>query len=67
MLAACTGLRQGELFGLTADRVAWLRRELVVDKQLLTPTKGVPRLGPCKTSRSVCTVPVVDHALEVLG
>jgi integrase len=26
VLAACTGLRQGELLGVTDDRVAWLRR-----------------------------------------
>lgn len=67
VLAACTGLRQGELFGLTADRVVWLRRELVVDRQLVTPARGAPTLGPCKTARSVRTVPVVDHALAVVA
>lgn len=67
VLGACTGLRQGELFGLTADRVAWLRRELVVDRQMVTPTKGAPAFGPCKTARSVRTVPVADHALAVLA
>lgn len=67
VLAACTGLRQGELFGLTGDRVPWLKRELVVDRQLVTPTKGGPALGPCKTARSVRTVPVADHALATLG
>lgn len=67
VVGACTGLRQGELFGLTGDRVAWLKRELVVDRQLVTPTKGKPTFGPCKTSRSVRTVPVVDHALGVLA
>jgi integrase len=60
IVGACTGLRQGELFGL-------IRRELVVDRQLLTPRKGSPALGPCKTARSVRTVPVADHALEVLS
>ena len=79
VLAATTGVRQGELFGLSADRVAWLKREVVVDRvawlkrevvvdrQLVTPTRGTPRFGPCKTSRSVRTVPVADHALETLG
>ena len=67
ILTACTGLRQGELFGLTADRVKWLRRELVVDRQLVTPNRGAPALGPCKTARSVRTVPVVDHALKALA
>ena len=67
VLPATTGVRQGELFGLTGDHVAWLKRELVVDRQLLTPTRGAPGLGPCKTSRSVRTVPVADHALAILG
>jgi hypothetical protein len=29
----------------------WLRRELVVDRRLVTPNSGVPALGPCKTAR----------------
>jgi integrase len=67
VVCAATGLRQGELFGLTGDRVAWLRRELVVDRQLLTPQKGAPALGPCKTARSVRTVPLAVHALDSLA
>lgn len=67
VLAACTGLRQGELFGLTGDRVVWLRRELRIDRQLVTPSKGAPALGPCKTARSVRTVPMVEHALTELS
>ncbi len=67
VLAACTGLRQGELFGLTAGRVVLLRRELRVNQQMVTPNRGEPALGPCKTARSVRTVPVVDHALSVLS
>jgi integrase len=34
VVAASTGLRQGEAFGLTDDSVRWLERTLVVDKQL---------------------------------
>ena len=45
----------------------WLRRELVVDRQLVTPNSGAPALGPCKTARSVRTVPVADHAVAVLS
>jgi integrase len=32
---AGTGLRPAELFGLTGDRVDFLRREITVDRQLL--------------------------------
>jgi integrase len=67
VVASSTGLRQGELFGLTEDRVRWLKRELVVDRQLVTPARGAPFLGPCKTARSVRTVPVADHVVEVLA
>jgi integrase len=67
IFAAATGLRQGELFGVTGDRVVWLRREVVIDRQLVTPSSGPPALGPCKTARSVRTVPVADHAVEALA
>ena len=51
IVAGATGLRQGELFGVTKDRFRWAQRELVVDRQLVTPTKGAPAFGPCKTAR----------------
>lgn len=67
LFAAMSGLRQGELFGLTEDRVRWLKREVVVDRQLLTLVGQELRLGPCKTSRSVRVVPLADRAVEVLA
>jgi integrase len=67
VLAASTGLRQGELFGLTVDRFQWARREIVVDRQLVTPTTGAPYFGPCKTARSVRTVPLADHAAKAIA
>ena len=67
LVAAATGLRQGELFGITEDRVLWLKRELVIDRQLVTPSKGAPFFGPCKTARSTRTVPVTDEVLSLLA
>ena len=67
VLAATTGLRQGELFGLTEDRVQWLRRKLVIDRQLITPNKGKPRFGPVKSGRSNRTVTVTDEAMADLS
>ncbi|MGE0878657.1 MAG: tyrosine-type recombinase/integrase [Acidimicrobiia bacterium] len=67
ILAGCSGLRQGELFGLTNDRVGWVRREIVVDRQLVTPSSGVPSFGPCKTARSTRTVPLPDDVMAALG
>jgi integrase len=40
LVAAGTGLRQGELFGLSVDRIDFLRRELRVDRQLWTPKRA---------------------------
>ncbi len=39
------GLRQGEATGLTVDRVDFLRRQLTVDRQLLTAAKGGVTFG----------------------
>ena len=56
VLAAGTGLRQGELFGLTVDRVDFMRRELRVDRQLWTPSKGSPILKSPKSANSHRTI-----------
>lgn len=67
VLAAGTGLRQGELFGLSVDRVDFLRRELRVDRQLWTPARGAPVLQPPKSRRSYRTVVLSDVVLDVLA
>lgn len=67
ILAAATGLRQGELFGLTEDRIHWLKREISIDRQLITPNKGQVSFGPPKSKRSVRDVPVADHAIEAIA
>ena len=67
LFAALTGMRQGELFGLTEDRIRWLSREVVVDRQLLDLGSGALQFGPTKTARSVRTVPLAERALEVLS
>ena len=52
VLWAGTGLRQGEAFGLTLDRVDFLRRTLTVDRQLVLMPGAPPVLGPPKTDAS---------------
>jgi integrase len=66
-LTAGCGLRQGETLGVTVDRVLWLRRELVIDRQLLTPPAGAPAFAPTKTPASNRIVPVPDEVLTILG
>jgi integrase len=44
-LAAGTGMRQGECFGLTVDRVRFLERTVAVDRQLVTVQGHAPGTG----------------------
>jgi integrase len=69
VVAAGTGMRQGEAFGLTTESVHWLERTLTVDKSLSLVTgigKG-PTLGPTKTKASVRTIPLANHVLDALS
>lgn len=66
-VAAGAGLRQGEVLGLSVDRVNFLRRELTVDRQLVTPKKGVPVLGPPKTAASYRTIPLPRTVVDALA
>jgi len=58
VLAAGTGMRQGEVFGLTLPRLDLLRRVVKVQQQLITIQGRVPYLGPPKTEASVRTIPL---------
>ena len=60
VLAAGTGMRQGECFGLTADRVDFLRRTITIDRQLMLLGGGPPEFGPPKAPASVRSVPLPD-------
>ena len=56
-LAAGTGMRQGECFGLTVDRVRFLERTVTVDRQLVTLARQAPCLAPPKTRRATGPFP----------
>lgn len=67
VLGAGTGLRSGEAFGVTVDRIDFLRRRLRVDRQVvLLPGTG-PSFGPPKTDASYRTVPLPDVVLDALS
>lgn len=66
VLGAGCGLRQGEAFGLSADRVDFLRRTVRVDRQLSLVT-GPPVLAPPKTTSSNRTVPLPAQVAEALA
>lgn len=66
VLAAGAGLRQGEVLGLTVDRVDFLRRTVRIDRQLVTLAGG-PRFGPPKTAASNRTVPLPSVVIDALA
>lgn len=63
--------QQGELFGLTTDRVDFLARKIRVDRQLTSVSNERPNFAPPKTETSNRTVPlpvtVGDALLEHLA
>lgn len=65
--AAGTGMRQGECFGLTVDRIDFLRRTVAVDRQLVTLPGRAPFLAPPKTQASVRTIPLPRVVVDALA
>ena len=73
-LGACAGLRQGEAFGVSADRVNWLRCMLRVDRQVTTTGQrpdGTPGqvigLTPPKSAAGVRDVPLPAVVIDALS
>lgn len=64
-LMAGSGLRPGEAFGLSLDRVNWLRKEIMVDRQIVT-TEGSTSFRPLKTVSSNRVVPITVTVLDEL-
>ena len=65
-LSAGTGMRQGEVFGLTRDRIRLEQKEVRVDQQIRRLAGEKPILAPTKTESSDRTIPlpkVVSSAL----
>ena len=62
-----TGLRTGEMIGLTWDAIDWKARTLTVNKTLeFRHKQKVWRAGPPKTQHSYRTIPLKDRAYEIL-
>ena len=66
-LAAGTGMRQGECFGVTVDRVRFLERTVMVDRQLVTVQGQAPSMGPPKTRASNRTIPLPQVVVDALA
>ena len=62
-----TGLRTGELIGLTWDSIDFVNRTITIDKTMEYRYKqGRWRAGPPKTLQSYRTIPLTDQAYEFL-
>ena len=62
-----TGLRTGELIGLTWDAIDWENKTLTVNKTLeYRHDRGYWRAGPPKTQQSYRTIPLTNKAYEIL-
>ncbi len=66
-LAAGTGMRQGECFGVEVDAVDWLRRALRVCQQLVSMPDQAPYIAPLKTPASYRTVPLPQVVVDALA
>lgn len=62
-----TGLRTGELIGLTWDAINWEKRTLTVNKTLEFRYKQANwRAGPTKSTSSYRTIPLTSRAYDIL-
>ena len=62
-----TGLRTGEMIGLTWDAVDFEKRTLTVNKTLeFRHSQQYWRAGPPKTQQSYRTIPLTDRAYDIL-
>lgn len=62
-----TGLRTGEMIGLTWDAIDWKKRTLTINKTLEYRHKqGYWRAGPPKTQQSYRTIPLTSKAYAIL-
>ncbi len=67
VLAATTGMRQGEMLGLHWPEVDLDRRRIAIVQSLVWPKKQPPRLEELKTWESRRSVGLVDLAVEALA
>jgi integrase len=61
------GLRPGELFGLTSDRVEFLRRSVRIDQQMVRIRGEGVRLASLKTAASYRSVPLPEVVAKAIA
>lgn len=66
LVAATTGMRRGEILGLTWDAIDWLRQTIRIDKQWSRRQDWSYGFGPCKTKNSYRTIHASTTLLRAL-
>jgi integrase len=61
------GLRPGELFGVTVDRIEFLKRRVKIEQQLVRVRGTGVVVGPLKTASSYRNVPLPDHVAKAIA
>ncbi|HEX9548640.1 MAG TPA: site-specific integrase, partial [Acidimicrobiales bacterium] len=68
IFGAGTGVRIGEAIGVTTDRIDWLRRTVLIDRQLTGVKDGLPAFGPVKDQKNrPRTIPLGDVVIGALA
>lgn len=67
VVAAATGLRQGELFGLQVADVDFLRKLVTVERQVQPAAGGGVLVGPLKNRASYRTIPIGKVVTDALA
>lgn len=67
VFGAGMGMRQGECFGLTVERVDFLRRQVTVDRQLIAVRGRVAEFGPPKSKAGFRTIPMPKTVGDALA
>lgn len=67
-IAAGTGMRRGEILGLTLDRIAFDFGTIRIDRQLARSSRADhPVWGPPKTDSSTRTIPIADVVVDAIS
>ena len=66
-LQATTGMRTGEVTGITLRQINFLRRSVRVDQQLIDVRDGAPVFGKPKTAKSTRTLNITEMVTTLLS
>ncbi len=66
LMSSSTGMRRGEIMGLTWDHIDWVRQTIKIDRQWLRQKDYSYAFGPLKTKNSYSTIHASTQLLHAL-